>query len=686
LPSVGVYLDEQPITTIQGALDLHLYDIERVEALAGPQGTLYGASSQAGTLRIITNKPDASKFTAGYALEANAISGDMGYVAEGFVNLPINDRTAVRLVGWDRHDGGYIDNVSRQRTYPTSGSVADSTPFANDNNNDVDVTGGRAALKIDLNDNWTITPQVMTQYTKANGNFSYDTTVGEMKVAKVRPEFSEDRFTQAALTVEGKIGNFDLIYAGAYLKRHDYTESDYSDYTYWYDTLLGYGAYWGDDPTQFIHGTDKYNRSTHELRISSDPKNRFRFVAGVFWQRQEHDIQQRYMINDLNPSYSITDWPDTIWLTKQLRVDKDSAIFGEMSFDITDHLTGTAGVRFFDSNNSLKGFFGYNDGYSGNPTYGEGYCSTQAAAAGAPLPTFEGAPCRVFKKTTKDNDYTPRVNLTYKFNDDMMVYATYAEGFRPGGINRRGTLPPYLSDWLKSYEVGWKTTLADNRVRFNGAVFDEKWDDFQFALLGLNGLTEITNAGQAEIKGVEMDLTWAATEGLSLSMAGSYLNAELTQNFCGFLNANGNPETHCDNPQAPDGTQLPVTPKWKGNATARYQFDLGNFNSFVQGSVIYVGEREADLRITADDDYGLYPDGVVPIRQILGKMPSYTSFDLSAGFGKESWKVELYATNAFDERGQVSRFVQCLEEICKDEVYVVPIAPRTIGLKFSQEF
>ena len=122
LPSVGIYLDEQPITTIQGALDVHLYDIQRVEALAGPQGTLYGASSQAGTLRIITKRPDASAFDASYGLEGNSVDGGgMGYLAEGMVNLPINDRTAVRLVGWHRHDAGYIDNVLGERTYPTSG-------------------------------------------------------------------------------------------------------------------------------------------------------------------------------------------------------------------------------------------------------------------------------------------------------------------------------------------------------------------------------------------------------------------------------------------------------------------------------------------------------------------------------------------------------------------------------------
>ena len=129
LPSVGIYLDEQPITTIQGALDVHLYDIQRVEALAGPQGTLYGASSQAGTLRIITNRPDASAFDASYGLEVNSVDGGgMGYLAEGMVNLPINDRTAVRLVGWHRHDAGYIDNVYRRAHLPDVGRHGRTTP------------------------------------------------------------------------------------------------------------------------------------------------------------------------------------------------------------------------------------------------------------------------------------------------------------------------------------------------------------------------------------------------------------------------------------------------------------------------------------------------------------------------------------------------------------------------------
>ncbi len=687
LPSVGIYLDEQPITTIQGALDVHLYDIQRVEALAGPQGTLYGASSQAGTLRIITNKPDSSAFDASYGLEVNSVDGgDMGYLAEGMVNLPINDRSAVRLVGWYRHDGGYIDNVYRERTYPTSGITANNARYVEDDYNDADTYGARAALRLDLTDNWTITPQLMAQKQEAEGSWAYDTSVGKLELAHGRPELSDDRWVQAALTVEGKVANLDLVYAGSYLKRDVDTESDYSDYSYWYDTLYGYGAYWYDDnsvpidPSQYIQGKDRYNRYTHELRLSSDADNRFRFVGGLFVQRQEHDIEQRYMIDGLGDQISVTGWPDTIWLTKQLRVDKDFAVFGEFSFDFTEKLTGTVGARYFESDNSLKGFFGFSDGYSGST--GEAACPGGDADA---APDFNGSPCKVFDKTTKEDGVTPRVNLTYKFTEEAMVYATYSEGFRPGGINRRGTLPPYEADWLTNYELGWKSTWFDNRLRFNGAVFSQEWDDFQFALLGAQGLTEINNAGAAQIDGIEMDVSWAVTDRLGISAGFAFLDSELTENYCGFVNDKGNPETrpNCpgldedgnpttSDPQARKGTTLPVTPELKANATVRYEFPVATFDSYVQGSVIYSDERRTDLRDVEN--------------AIIGNMPSYTIADFAAGFGKDDWRLELFVSNVFDELAQVSRFAQCAEAVCGGEVYVVPQRPRTIGIKFSQEF
>ena len=219
LPSVGTYLDEQPITTIGGALDIHIFDIARVEALAGPQGTLYGASSQAGTVRIITNKPDFSGTYGAANLELNTVAhGDWGYNGEAFVNFPLSTNIAARIVGWYRHDAGYIDNIRGQLVMDeyvyeydeetetggpvlTGGTnILDNADLAEDDYNDVDTYGARAALRIDLNDNWTITPQIVGQVTKANGSFAEERGLGDLETMQFNPEKVKDKWLQAALT------------------------------------------------------------------------------------------------------------------------------------------------------------------------------------------------------------------------------------------------------------------------------------------------------------------------------------------------------------------------------------------------------------------------------------------------------------------------------------------------------
>src|SRR5262245_10844334 len=515
-PSVAVYLDEQPITTITGELDVHLYDIARVESLSGPQGTLYGASSQAGTIRIITNKPDTKAFESGYDIEGNTLSGGgEGYVAQAYMNIPLSDNTAIRLVGWGRKDGGYIDNVNAPRRYVSNNLLTRNTVHEEENYNDVDTYGARAALKIDLNDNWTITPQLMAQEQKAQGSFAYDPSVGDLKVAHVYPEDSRDRWGNAALTVEGKIGNFDLVYAGSFLDRKIDGQSDYADYAFFYDAFYfeddptySFASVFTDDagnqidPAQFIQSKDRYERFSHEVRISSPQDKRARFVAGLFMQRQQHGIEQRYMINNLTSDFEVTGWPDSIWLTEQTRTDRDKGVFGEVSFDFTDSLTFTGGLRYYDVDNSLAGYFGLPYAYSSSGNSGEALCTKQGLgiADGDDIPDdtstwvpYHGAtgtaPCTNLNREVKETGTVHKLNLAYKFTADHMVYATVSKGFRPGGVNRRGTFPPYSADFLNNYEVGWKTTWAGNRLRFNGAVFVDDWDNFQFSYLGENGLT-----------------------------------------------------------------------------------------------------------------------------------------------------------------------------------------------------
>lgn len=708
-PSVGVYLDEQPVTTIGGALDVHVYDIERVEALAGPQGTLYGASSQSGTLKIITNKPDVSGFAAGYALEANTVTdGGNGSVMEGFVNIPIASNAALRLVGWDQRDAGWIDNVYGERTFPSwdaytggNGTINNADRVEKDYN-DSHTTGARAALKINLGENWSILPSLMTQKETTNGSFAFDPVVGQREITRFYPESLEDSFTQAALTVTGKIGDFDLVYSFANLSRDVDSESDYNDYGFWYDVAYGSGAYIYDNyynvvnPSQYIIGKDRYRKRSHELRISSPQDKRFRFIGGLFMQDQSHDIEQRYKIDDFADFYDVTGWEDTIWLTKQDRRDSEKAIFGEASFDMTGKLTATVGMRYFEHDNNLKGFFGFSNGWSPqtkkppSARYGEAGCVVKYGSSDpADWPKFNGAPCEQFDKNTKENGTLGKFNLTYKIDDHKLIYGTWSEGYRPGGINRRATLPPYLSDYLTNWELGWKTSWMDNRMTFNGAVFRQKWEDFQFSILGANGLTEIKNANQAQIDGLEMEVNFAATYNLQLSGGLAFYDAKLTANYCGFLDADGNPVTDCPDPEAPKGSRLPVTAEFKGNLTARYTFDWKGYEPFIQGSMVYEGARGSDLRTA--------------INQIYGNLPSYTVFDLSAGIRKDNWTLNLYVKNLFDQTAEYNRFTMCAETVCGNadpgsnvypappeyangQIYTVANQPRTIGLRFSQEF
>ncbi|HEX7761376.1 MAG TPA: TonB-dependent receptor [Caulobacteraceae bacterium] len=664
LPSVGTYLDEQPITTIGGALDIHVYDIARVESLSGPQGTLYGASSEAGTIRIITNKPELGVFKGAADVEVNGVDhGGTGYSGEGFVNIPVSEHAAVRLVAWGEHDAGYIDNVPGTRTF-TSGKTINNSAFVKNDYNTADIYGGRAELKVDLNENWTLLPTLIAQDEKSNGVFGYDPTLGDLKVQHFHPETNHDRWYQASLTVQGKIANLDLTYSGSHMDRRIDSRSDYTDYTYFYDQLYASSAQYvnnnGDiiaDPAQQIIGYDHFTKDSHELRIASPASDRFRFLGGLFYQRQTHHIIQDYVISDLSTGQSVGGWPGTWWLTNQQRVDRDYAVFGEASYDITPQLTVTGGVRVYKYDNSLVGFYGFGAG-SGHHT-GELLCAGRPAIV-------PDTPCTDLNTDVTGTGETHKVNLTYHLQEGKLVYFTYSTGFRPGGVNRNGGFPPYKPDSLDNFELGWKTSWLGNSLVWNGAVFYDKWRNFQFAYLGPNSLTIVNNAGDANIYGVESNVIWRPTHALTISAAAAYTDAKLAQDFC-----NGD----CvNNPvSAPKGEQLPVTPKFKTNATVRYEFDMMGLESHLQGSLVYQSSSWSDL-LTAD-------------RTTLGQQPAYTTVDFSGGIVKDKWSLEVTLLNAFDTRAQLYRYTECTISVCgAGATYIAPNKPRTISVRVGAKF
>jgi outer membrane receptor protein involved in Fe transport len=740
-PSVGMYLDEQPITTIQGNLDVHLYDIARVEALAGPQGTLYGASSQAGTIRIITNKPDPSGFAASYSLEGNYVDmEEFGYVAEGMVNLPIGENAAIRLVGWAKNEAGWIDNIAATRLYdgdPTTTAddfLADNAEFADDNYNTIDTIGARAALRINLGDNWAVTPSLMYQKMEQEGSWADDLAngnpgsgfdlPGNQTVAHFREEFFDDEWYQAGLTVEGSIANFDVVYSGNYLDREVDGAFDYSEYSYWYNENITYFTTYfvdnnGDliDPSAAFSNNDNYKKTSHELRISSPQDKRVRGLLGFFYQKQEHDFYQEFgrlegLADNLVPNgqdpNATSAFPGVVYLNSMDREDTDQAIFATIAFDITDDLELSVGGRYFEPEVTVKGFFGYGLGLNrpytpgfggdnipgtaddtlgepGDPrtggdgaydqfdpvggwlgTQGEWRCRSQADDRGG------DAPCQNVNKGISESDSVYRVNLSWSATESAMLYGTWSEGYRPGGVQRNPFAGDFLSDFLTNYELGWKTRWADDRLQFNGAIFLIEWDEIQISFQGENGITQVDNGPDAEVMGAEAQLDWLPTDSFRLAASLAYYDSELKDDYCDFADIDGDGVLDCAFVNAPAGTPLPLTPDFKGNLIGRYTFPLGGFESYFQGALTYQTSRPSSLAI-ADND-------------LLGELPSSTYLDLAYGLTNDKYNIELFLSNATDEDAPLTISSDCTTQVCGVQPWGVLNRPRTVGIRFSQDF
>lgn len=687
LPTSSMYLDEIPATTIGGTVDIRPYDIARIEALAGPQGTLFGASSLSGVLRVITNKPDPTKFSGSVDVQGNKYGkGDFGGSIDAYVNLPINDRMALRVTGFYEKLGGYIDNIPGSRTFTLDDDTltdpnhltnvtVNNSALVKDDYNDVETWGGRAALGIDLDDNWTVTPQFVYQHQVANGGFLFDPRKGDLKVTDFLPSSYKDRWFQAALTIQGKLSDWDITYAGGYFERKVDNVPDYSYYTVAYDTYGYYATYYKDangnflDPTQNAILGDKYTKLTNELRVSSPTDKRFRLTAGAFMQIQTDTIRADYEIQGIGSIPPTSLWliafpgTDDAFMTRIKRKDQDYAMFAQAEYDLMPSVTVIGGVRGFVAHNTIYGWSGLYSGSAANL----GACKTPA-----PYTPYKDAPCANIDKKQDETGVIWKGGVKWQINPDAMLYATASTGYRPGGNNRRPGVTPFKSDKLYNYEVGWKTHFG--HVYFNGAAFYEKWKDLQFGLVPLNqnGVTNTYNAGDARIYGIESEIS-AKFGGLSLSASGTYVDAKLDSDFCQVDPVTKN--IVCDGvtpPAAAKGTRLPIMPKFKGSATARYEFPLGSSEAFVQGSMQHQGGTRSFL---TDVDFAA-----------AGSTKAFTTFDFSAGVHYDSWRFEAFIQNAFDKRGALSLNTQCAPQICGQYSRTYPVKPQFFGLKAGYDF
>ena len=688
LPTSGVYLDELSITTIGALQDIHIYDMQRVEALSGPQGTLFGASSLSGTLRLITNKPNPGKLEASIDATVDKFGkGDAGATIEGMVNVPLAKGVAVRLVGFYEHDGGYIDNTYGQRTYQnvylggadgkqvlTDPLTINNSKYVKNNFNDVTTYGGRVALGIELADGWKVTPQVLAQYQKANGTFLFDPAVGDLQVHDFTPDYNIDQWVQASMTIEGKIGNWDVLYAGGYLNRNIKNAADYSYYTVAYTNLPGYTRFTDSsgkqiDPTQQFSATQKLTKQSHELRFNSPASSALRVTAGLFYQKQTNHNTNNYVVSGASTA-NLSQYAngsliigDDLFLTNAYIVDRDFAAYAQGSYDLTPNLVLTAGIRGFIYTNTLGGFSGY-------PSYAPpGLCTF-------PLATIDS--CNFLDKRSHGSGETHKINLTYQVDNNHMLYATYSTGFRPGGNNRDNysKTPPigtvYTPDTLTNLELGWKTSWLDHALRWNGAVYYEKWNDLQYAEQATGaGITNIANVGGARVYGVETDVQVRPSKGVTLTASAAYNDSALTSDF--GLPGQGR--------FAPKGTRLPVQPKFKMSATARYDFPVGSVDAFVQGSMNTQTNSTSLL-------------GVID-NSVFGSSPGFTTADFSVGGKVGNYSFQLFIQNAFDKRGSLSHNATIGPADFENNypggdpahfTRTYPIKPQYFGLKVGTKF
>ncbi len=688
-PNVALYVDEQPVTAPGRNLDVYATDLQRIEVLPGPQGTLFGASSQAGTIRYITNKPQTSGFEAGFSSTlSDTKNGEMSNSVEGFINLPLTDELAFRAAFYNVHRGGYIDNVAGEFSIDPklNPNVADSvkglpsdtvyhsannTALMEDDFNDSFYTGARLGLKYELNDDWSFLLQHAQQQLGADGVFDYDPEVGELEVQRYFPDKLRDDFNLTSWTVEGRLAQLEFVYTGAFLDRDVEQSIDYTGYNNGGGYIPWYTCSYASesvsyreclDPTKGFKGKQTQQRNTHEFRIMTDANKPLRLIAGVYYDDFEIETQDDYVyiatpelgfvpnapISDANSINPDPRAAGVAFFNDITRTEEQIALFGELAYDITDALTATVGLRWYEIESDFTGSSNFaQKGVDGDS--GRNYDSS-GGHTDEPL---------------KSSDTITKFNLSYQATDDMLFYATYSEGFRPGGFNRGGGVASsnpefsevgltYDTDDVTNYEFGWKTMFLDDTLRFNGNVYFIEWDNMQvsrFDPVNVSILTFIENAADSEILGIEGDVIYQATDNLTLYGAFSYNDTELTNTKAEVIE------------MAPVGSELPLTPKFQGNLRARYDWELGEYLANWQLSLQHAGSSYSSI--------------VAAERQ---QQDSYSLVNFSVGVEKDSWTAKLYVDNLTDKRAEL--FMNNQDDIPR----ITTNRPRTIGINVSYTY
>jgi len=770
-PSVALYLDEQPISMAGRNLDVFATDMDRVEVLPGPQGTLFGASSQSGTVRLITNKPILGELTGGFDVDIGTTKdGEMSHTVEAFINLPLSDDLAVRVAAYNDQQGGWIDNILNvpgEGGYAGSAIVIDrisggvlsdpaNTPvdapenslLVEDDFNDASYSGARFSLAWEPANDWSVLFQHTAQTLETEGVFAYDPNLaGEQSVNRFIPEENSDEFGLTTWTIEGRLRQLELVYTGGYLNRDIDTTVDYTGYTNgglfaaYYVCNHYEAATPADerclDPTKWYKEQTEVTRTTHEFRVNTDASKSWRLTAGVFIDENETATVGRFKIGNTDLGFFSDLARTTVgqeginsnggpfesevsFVNDVTHIVDQLAVFGQVEYDITDTLTATFGLRWYDIDDIYKGSTTTVDATRRIRAFGT-LDPDELAAVGEDPALIQAAidsgqlDVSLLNEdgTLSVDDTIIKASIDWKPNKDLLFFFTYSEGFRPPVTNRVGgglatnqngafedfRIPVYsLTDELDNFELGMKGDYLDGSLRINATAFYSEITDLQtsrFDPSNISFLVFTDNVGDAEIRGLDADITWLATPNLVIKSAFSLLDTELTRI---------NEELQGIAPSV--GSELPYSAEFSGNIAATYYHELQNgLTSYVTGTLAYTGDRLTGMVMDAyamedatrliygtgsgleiQDEAALF-EGVT-FTDVGGNSfrggryvaDAYTIANLMVGITNEEWKAELYINNLFDERAILN--VETQQFTPK----VVTNRPRTIGIRFSYDF
>ncbi|MEP1472902.1 MAG: TonB-dependent receptor [Halieaceae bacterium] len=650
---VGVYLDESVISLSLFTPDIDLYDLNRVETLRGPQGTLFGSGSIGGTVRFITNQPQTDEFSGKIEADANTVDdGSSGGHLKGAVNIPMTDSLALRLVGYGTQYPGYIDALGE------NGRKSEDV-------NDGERYGGRAALRWDATDTLTITPRIVYQNLETDGFARqevynlyanpYTTTrpaieLDEREQYLQLDEAFDDETTIADLVVNWGLDSVDITYVGSYTEREILVSRDASALTGSVSVDLGYP----DSAVLFpsnLRDTTDLEQWTHELRFTSNGDGPLQWVVGGFYSDTDRDYAQRLP----TPGYdAVTDavlgegtsdavsngfGVDSPFNSDLAYTVEQTAVFGEINYAFTDRLDVTVGGRWYDfeDNRSITsgGLFANGD--------------TNA------------------KDETSSDGFTPRIMASYDLSDEVTLNAQASEGFRLGGVNdplnpglcspqdeiTYGPFQQFDDETLWNYELGFKSKF--DSISVNAAIFYTDIEDLQVNLdAGGCSSRVAVNVPDAHTLGGEIEMDAYLTDALRVTFAGSYVEAEFDSDV---LDANGVPL-----PGLQDGNRIASVPEWQFSLGATYTFGglLGAEESFVSAWWQMVGERytqPGDQEPGAGDFAHGLPFGGATGDEVTSldlELDDYSLVNINAGLVYDAWDLMVYVDNVTDENADLS--------------------------------